>query len=91
MSAIKEIARKIPDEIRAEILSAEDPITVALPNQHNPQMMFLAKVWYEFIETNKEFSPCTICLNNILTSFRQMKNDLVILENEKILLDNLNQ
>lgn len=89
MSTIREIAKKIPDEIRAKLLSEDDPITSALPNQHNPQMVFLAKVWYDFIETNREFTLCTICMNNILTNFRQMKADLVELENEKRLLENL--
>lgn len=83
MALIREIAKKIPDNVRSNLLLTEDdPIFHAQPNQHNPEMITLARVWFDFIEPNKEFTLCSICLNNILTSFRQMKSDLIELENE---------
>ncbi|MGB3452952.1 MAG: hypothetical protein WBA59_03900 [Moheibacter sp.] len=88
---IKNIAKKIPGNVRAEILSESDPIANAHANASNENMMFLAKAWYEFIEPTKEMTNCTICLNNILTSFRQMKPYLVELENEKRLLESIHE
>lgn len=89
-NTIKSIALKIPTNVRAEILTASDPISNAYANANNSHMMFLAKVWYEFIEPHRQFSTCPICLNNILTSFKQMKPYLVELENERILLEQIN-
>lgn len=83
MTLMINIAKKIPDNVRSNfILTVEDPINNAQPHQHNENMVKLARVWYDFIETDKEFTMCSICLDNILTSFRQMKSALIELENE---------
>lgn len=83
MTLIKDIAKKIPNNVRSNfILTIEDPINNAEPHQHNEHMLNLARVWYNFIETDKEFTLCSICLDNILTSFKQMKTALIQLENE---------
>lgn len=90
MALLKEIASKIPDNVRSSLLITDtDPIYNASANQNNENMIILARIWYEFIEPDKEFTKCAICLTNILTNFRQMKSDLVELENEYQQLKNL--
>ncbi|TWP31893.1 hypothetical protein ETU08_00090 [Apibacter muscae] len=83
MSSIKEIAKKIPNNVRSQILiTEEDIIHKAIPVNGNKEMQILNKIWHEFIEPNKELTNCPVCLNNILTSFKQMKESLIELELE---------
>jgi hypothetical protein len=83
MGSIRELAQKIPDEVRSTLLITEnDPILNAFPNSNNGDMKLLADIWYEFILPESNGSRCPICLENILTSFRQMKGDLIELEQE---------
>lgn len=83
MSTIKEIAKKIPDEVRSlRILTPENPIFNATNSLINPHMKLLADVWYTFIEPNKDRSTCPICLENILTNFGQMQETLIELEED---------
>lgn len=90
MSSIRELAKKIPDNIRSEILiTEEDPILNAAPNSGNPNMRLLADIWYEFINIHEERSECPICLNTILTNFRQMKVELIRLEQEYRILKSI--
>lgn len=90
MSNQHHIASRIPLEVRQlRILSDSDPISHAMPTSSNPHMMLLAEIWYAFIESHKEKSYCPICLANILQNFREMKADLIELENEYQLLSKL--
>jgi len=84
------IARRIPTQVRQlRILNANDPIGNAMPNSSNHHMMLLAEIWYTFIEPHKEKNYCHVCLANILEKFRQIKADLIQLENEYQLLTKL--
>jgi len=87
----KQIARRIPDNVRSQIiLSEENPITKAVPVQVNYHMNLLFEVWFTFIEPNttKKYN-CPICLQNILDNFRQMQGALVELEKENQLLNSI--
>jgi hypothetical protein len=86
---IKIFAKAIPDSVRTELLSASDPIYNAVPVASNPNMKFLLDVWHKYIEPNKEVSNCPICIGNILTNFKQMRDVLIELENEHQYLKNL--
>lgn len=80
---IKEICCKIPDEVRSKrLLTNADPIQNATVSISDDNMMMLVRIWDEFIEPNKETGTCPICLNNILTNFRQMHETLVQLEED---------
>lgn len=88
--SIKAIAKHIPDEVRSRfLLNASDPIFNAVPIKDNEHMKLLLKIWHEFVEPSKEISDCSICINNILTNFRQMKEILIELENEYQILKRL--
>jgi hypothetical protein len=81
--SIKRIAKRIPDEVRSQfILSEDDPIYNAVAVKDNEPMKLLLKIWKEFVEPHKEISDCSICINNILTNYRQMKDILIELEND---------
>lgn len=75
---------RIPDEVRSKrLLTEANPIKNAVVSSADPSMMLLVKVWDEFIEPSKApTGTCPICLNNILTNFRQMYDELVGLEVE---------
>jgi len=80
---IRETAKRIPDKVRSlRIITEDDPIGKAIPSSSNYEMMLLAEIWYEFVEPNKEKAYCPICLDNILTKFRIMKDTLIELEKE---------
>ncbi len=81
--SIKLIAKRIPDEVRSQlILSNDDPIYNAVAVKDNEHMKLLLKIWKEFVEPHKEISDCSICINTILTNYRQMKDILIELEND---------
>ena len=61
----------------------------AVSSKDNPQMKILLRVWFEFIEPDKEDTDCPICIGNIMTNYRQMKGALIELENEYQKLKNL--
>jgi hypothetical protein len=83
MSTIKEIAKKIPDEVRSlRVLTVANPIHNATNSLNDPHMKLLTDVWYTFIEPNTERSTCPICLDNIRTNFRQMQEVLIELEED---------
>lgn len=87
---IKTIAKRIPDNVRSEILlTDENIIDNAVSSKDNPQMKILLRVWFEFIEPDKEDTDCPICIGNILTNYKQMKGALIELENEYQKLKNL--
>lgn len=80
---IKNLAKKIPDKVRSEILLTEkDIIENAVASASNPNMQTLLKIWHKFIEPHKEMVSCPICLGNILTNFKQLKPYLIELEND---------
>lgn len=80
---IKDIAKRIPDEVRSKLLLTDaDIIYKAVAHKDDPDMRLLLRIWYEFIEPNKEHTDCPICIGNILTNYRQMKSSLVELEIE---------
>lgn len=75
------IAAQIPDRIRSErLMTEDDPIANAKPNSHDANMKILQTIWYEYIEPHKEPTGCPICLQNILSSFRNLKPALRELE-----------
>lgn len=81
--SIKNIAAKIPDEVRSQVLLTESDIisnTVAVWD--NANMQKLLKIWHTFVEPGKEPTSCPICLRGILTNFTQMKPFLIELEND---------
>lgn len=81
MNHLKNMAMKIPDRIRSErIMTEQDPIANAQPNELDKQMQLLAKIWFAYIEPHKEPTSCPICLSNILSSFRNLKPALIELE-----------
>lgn len=82
------VSEKIPDEIRKIILE-QKLIDFAVQSIDNIQMVKLLKIWHEFIEPNKEMTACPICIGNILTNFKQMKEDLIRLENDSNKLSSL--
>ena len=52
---IKTIAKRIPDNVRSEILlTDENIIDNAVSSKDNPQMKILLRVWFEFIEPELE-------------------------------------
>ena len=79
---IKIFAKAIPNNVRSQLLSETDPIYNAVAVASNPHMQYLLKVWHDYIEPNKEVSNCPICIGNILTNFKQMRDVLIELENE---------
>ena len=83
-------ASKIPDRIRSErLLTESDPIANAQANQFDKHMQVLSKIWYAYVEPEKEYTNCPICLNNILQSFRALKPKLMELEREYKILNSL--
>ena len=88
--SIKNIAARIPHEVRNQILLTEDDIIFnAVSVWENPKMQILLKIWHQFIEPQKEMTQCPICIGNVLTNFRQMKPYLIELENEYQKLEKL--
>ena len=88
--SIKNIAARIPHEVRSQILLTEDDIIFnSVAVWENPKMQILLKIWHQFIEPQKEMTQCPICTGNVLTNFRQMKPYLVELENEYQKLEKL--
>lgn len=85
---IKHFAKAIPKDVRSFLLENEIIFT-AMPVASNPYMQYLLKVWHDYIEPNKEVSNCSICIGNILTNFKQMRDVLIDLENEYQLLKRL--
>ena len=85
-------AAKIPDRIRSErLLTEADPIANAQANQFDKHMQILTKIWYAYVEPEKEYTNCPICLNNILQSFRVLKPKLIELEREFKILKSLDE
>lgn len=85
----REIASTIPSEIRTSLLlTVDDPITNAVASKDNQYMKILMKIWYEYIEPG-QIPDCSICINNVLTNFRQMRDALIELENEHRFLNQL--
>jgi hypothetical protein len=73
----------IPDDVRSKrLLTESNPIHNATASLSDPNMVILVKVWETFIEPQKEVGTCPICLNNILTNFRQMHETLIELEQD---------
>lgn len=81
MSYLKTLAMQIPDRIRSErLLTEDDPIKNAKANTMDEHMILLSKIWFTYIEPHKEASNCPLCLNNVLSSFRNLKPALMELE-----------
>lgn len=78
---IKHFAKAIPNDVRSFLLENEI-IFKAIAVSSNPNMQYLLKVWHDYIEPNKEVSNCPICIGNILTNFKQMREILIEIENE---------
>lgn len=80
---IKKIAEMIPDKVRSEVLLTEkDIIENAVASASNENMQKLLKIWHTFVEPNKESVNCSVCLNGIITNFKQLKPYLIDLEND---------
>lgn len=78
---IRTLVERIPQEIRALIIEQE-LIDKAIQSIDNPQMMKLLKIWHEYIEPHKEMTGCPICIGNILTNWKQMKDTIIEMEND---------
>lgn len=90
MSYLKTLAMQIPEKVRSErLLTDADPIENAKPNNLDPNMMILSKIWFAYIEPHKEASNCPLCLNNIISGFRNLKPALMELEAFKQKMDYL--
>lgn len=83
---IKIFAKTIPNDIRKQLVSEPDPIATAIAVADNIEMKFLLKIWHDYIEPNKPISTCSICMQNILLNFKQMKPVLMEIEKEYQLL-----
>ena len=81
---------QIPEKVRSErLLTDADPIENAKPNSLDANMMLLSKIWFAYIEPHKESSNCPLCLNNIISGFRNLKPALMELEAFKQKMDYL--
>lgn len=85
---IKSIALLIPAAARKQILSKQ-LIHVAMVHQNDPNTRYLMEIWHNFIEPGKEMSNCNLCIDRILTNFRQMEETLIKIEEESNLLDSI--
>lgn len=90
MSYLKNLALRIPDKIRSErLLTDEDPIANAKNHLTDANMRLLSKVWFAYIEPDKDPSDCPICLNNIISGFKNLKPHLKEIERDYIKLNSL--
>lgn len=80
---IKELAKRIPNNVRSEILLTDDDIIEnSISVWDNKNMQILLRIWKDFIEPSFEICQCPTVIANVHTNFRQMKNSLIELENE---------
>lgn len=90
---LRSLAIRIPDEVRSErLLISQDPIGNAQPFGGNGAMQLLFAIWYEYIEPDKKSESnmgCPFCIKNILDNFRAMKDELMLLEKEYLLLQSI--
>lgn len=88
MSNYRDIALKIPDEVRSKrLMIPSDPIMKAVAVGGNPHMQLLFAIWFEFIQPGIDGDiGCPKCLDRILSNFKEMKDELIKLEKEYKLL-----
>ena len=87
----RSIAARIPDIVRQKRLMIPiDPIGKAEPVSSNQHMKLLFAIWTEFVypDTDEDMG-CPKCLQRILLNFRQMKDELINLEKEHLLLKSI--
>ncbi|WP_313214101.1 hypothetical protein [Soonwooa sp.] len=88
MNSLKSLVLKVPTEVRALIIE-EELIDKAVQSIDNKEMVKLLKIWHEFIEPDKELTACPICIGNILTNWKQMRDTIIEVENDKKILSAL--
>ncbi len=88
MNVLRIYAIKIPDSIRSERLTGVNNL---IPRAaHDKDIMIqLAKIWFLWVEPDKEQSFCPYCLNNILNNFKNMQEELDKMEQEYKLLNEI--
>ncbi len=84
---LTQIAQLIPTEYRKEILLTNS-IQTAIATTTDPTMMYLAKVWKEYVEPNEKLD-CGLCMERILNNYRQLQNIFIELEKQSSLLDQI--
>jgi len=84
---LQEIAQKIPDHYRKEILETKQ-IELAVPSVSSAPMMQLGTVWKNYVNDSEDLS-CGLCLERILKNYQQLRQVFIDLEKEKRLLDTL--
>ena len=86
---MNELARKIPERVRSEILlGADDPINNVVDSPANKHMQTLFAIYYEYLypfASNKDLH-CWRCRGRVLHFFRGIYGDLLVLEKESQLL-----
>ena len=89
MTSLRQLALLIPAKYRALLLDG-NTIYKAIPNAQDSHMQILHTVWSTFVDPEGENDlGCPYCINNILTSFRDLQSELVALAKEEKLLDSL--
>lgn len=84
---LKQIAKLIPAEYRREILLT-NMITQAIASNSNESMMYLGRVWKEYVAPNESLD-CGLCLERVLGNYRQLLPVFVELAKEESLLDQI--
>lgn len=77
----RDLAMRIPAEVRSQrLLTEADPIITANATATDPKMILIVEVWYAYIEPFAERSYCPVCIANILSNMRKMREYLIELE-----------
>lgn len=89
MTSLRQMVVLIPVKYRALLLD-QNVIYKAVPNSLDSHMQILHTVWATFVDPEGENDlACPYCINNILTSFRDLQSELVALAKEEKLLEAL--
>lgn len=84
---IKQIAELIPAEYRKEILLT-NMIGRAIPVYSDSSMFYLGTIWKNYVSPDESLE-CGLCLERILTNYRQLEPLFIELEKQNNLLDAL--
>lgn len=98
---LKDIAAKIPSHYRKDLL-LNNEIYKAIADRSDSNMQMLWVLYSNYIEPNNAqyvyenkggeiiiAGSCNICLNTVLTKFKELEPFLIELEKEKNLYDNI--
>lgn len=84
---IKDIAAKIPEEYRKEILKL-NMVAEAQPIVSNTTMHYLATIWKNYINPNEDLQ-CNLCMDRVLNNYRQLLPVFIEMEKKANMLDAL--